>query len=522
IVTPLYGPPEIDSYFIPAVPIFRQSATTPVRICLDARVLNHYIEPISIRGRASGSLWFFLLSWRTCRFYQVCDLRQAFLRVHLDGDDQPFASSIICSRSVRYLRLPFGLNFSPYALHSVMMWHRSQWELEVGTHAGARAQPRPLPFNDTATFGPVSSTELGPEVPHKLDIVLYVDDYCLRGDTFEEVIGQHEYTSWRLRRHGADCTDEKVFNNATPSPAGNYRGVLGYSTDTGVDTICFRYPDPLPESLPVRITRRQAVSLINRYYDPLSVFMEGSAASRFILANINQTTADWEALCNPDDTKALYDWLSAVNDQQPVSRFVDLTENLNVFCDASQLAFCVDMRGCGPSYVRLCGRYGLFPPAQRTGHTIVQKELCSLHLALQLLAEVDLVLREHAPRPATYTVYTDSEINLHRLRQDPAKDDKLGRYERRRLRLIRAEVARLTASGTPVTVRHISGSCNPSDACTRPPSAGNVLQPTDASVIHKGVLLSSDSFVYKAPPEGLVGPHQVNLVQTDDGVFDDF
>ncbi|KAF4681479.1 hypothetical protein FOZ62_021730, partial [Perkinsus olseni] len=165
------------------------------------------------------------------------------------------------------------------------------------------------------------------------------------------------------------------------------------------------------------------------------------APSRFILADINQTTSDWDALCSADDTKALYDWLRTVNDQQPVPRFVDLLDNLNVFADASQLAFCVDVRGMGPSYTRLCGRYGLFPPAQRTGHTIVQKELCSLHLALQLLSEVDLVLQEHGPRPKTYTVYTDSEINLHRLRQDPAKDDKLGRYERRRLRLIRSEVA---------------------------------------------------------------------------------
>ncbi|EER03600.1 hypothetical protein Pmar_PMAR026277 [Perkinsus marinus ATCC 50983] len=530
---PIDGPSETASYFIPAVPVFRPSSTTPVRICLDARAINHYIEPCSIRGRASGSLWFFLVSWRTCPFYQVCDLRQAFLRVHLSAHDQPHVCSVICSKPVRYVRLPFGLSFSPHGLHSVTTWYNSSWREDVAMNGGTPAQPRPFSVIKPPTSCPQSSVAMstptcenpmpvGPIVPLKLDIVIYVDDYCIRGAVFIEVVCQHEYTTWRLRRHGADCTDEKSFNNASPSPAGNYKGVLGYSTDIGMDTVCFRYPDPLPKSTPARVTRRQAVSLINRYYDPLSLFMEGSAPSRFILADINQTTSDWDTLCSVGDTQALYDWLRTVNEQQPVPRFVDLSDNLNVFADASQLAFCVDVRGMGPSYTRLCGRYGLFPPAQRTGHTIVQKELCALHLALQLLSEVDLVLQEHGPRPATYTVYTDSEINLHRLRQGPVKDDKLGRYERRRLRLIRAEVIKLTMSGVPVTIRHISGSCNPSDVCTRRPTTGSVLLPTDPSTIDKGVRLSPDSFAYKAPPEGLDGSHQVNAIQTEDQVFDDF
>ncbi|KAF4702533.1 hypothetical protein FOZ63_015822, partial [Perkinsus olseni] len=259
--------------------------------------INHFIEPFSIRGRASGSLWFFLVSWRTCRYYQACDLRQAFLRVHLSEDDQPFACSVICSKTVRYARLPFGLNFSPHGLHSVTMWHRSSWKEDVAMNSGKPARPRPLMFNKiptpsspspltdgslsrpsiTVTILPAKDSSAGPTVPKKLDIVIYVDDYCIRGHTFIEVICQHDYTTWRLRRHGADCTEEKSFNNASPSPVGNYKGVLGYSTDIGVDTVCFRYPDPLPDSIPTRISRRQAVSLINRYYDPLSLFMEGSA-----------------------------------------------------------------------------------------------------------------------------------------------------------------------------------------------------------------------------------------------------
>ncbi|EEQ99954.1 hypothetical protein Pmar_PMAR015906 [Perkinsus marinus ATCC 50983] len=245
--------------------------------------------------------------------------------------------------------------------------------------------------------------------------------------------------------------------------------------------------------------------------------MEGSAPSRFILADINQSAAGWDDFCNAEDTEALYEWLKTVNDQQPVPRFVDIVTNLNIFADASQLAFCVDIRGSCLPYTRLCGRYGLFPPAQRTNHTIVQKELCSLHLAVQLLAEIDVVFREHGPRPLSYTVYTDSEINLHRLRQDPARDDKLGRYERRRLRLIRSQSALLAASGVSVVIRHVGGDCNPSDVCTRRPPRGTVLRPTDPDIIHKGVLLSSDTFVFKAAPqEKCDTPLEVNLVDSID------
>ncbi|KAF4651789.1 Casein kinase I isoform delta [Perkinsus olseni] len=520
----LTGPPDPDSYHIPAVPVFKDSLTTPVRICLDARVLNSYIKPISVRGRAEGSLWFYLIGWRTCSFYQACDLSQAFLRVHLASQDQPYVSSVVCNRRIRYKRVAFGVSSSPFGLHSVMSWHKINWQKDVERNGGKLAQAHPLlsepadglppspplpqspveappsdivgsspraarGFTDeeTATILPTARVvSTNPKVPRKIDIVIYVDDYYHRGKSFPQVVEQHKYTTWRLRRHGADSSEEKAFNNASPSPAGNYRGVLGYSTDVGVDTVCFNYPDPVPSSTPTCITRRQAVSLINRYYDPLSLFMEGSAPARFILADINASTDDWDALCTPEHTAAIYEWLRTVNSQLPVPRFIDVSGVLNVFADASQLAFCIDIRGPGPTHTRLCGRYGLFPLPQRTNHTIVQKELCSLHLALQLLTEVDQVFCEHGPRPLLYSVYTDSEINLCRLRQDPKRDDKLGKYERRRLRLIREEVSKLSRSGVPVVIRHIRGDCNPSDTCTRRPTSTTTILPKEPAVIDQG------------------------------------
>ncbi|KAF4713327.1 hypothetical protein FOZ63_003299, partial [Perkinsus olseni] len=116
----------------------------------------------------------------------------------------------------------------------------------------------------------------GPTVPKELDIIVYIGDYCIRGQTFVEVICQHDYMTWRLKRSPS---------TKRPSPAGNY--------------------------------------------------------------------TDWNALCSGDNTKARYDLLQTVNDQLPVPRSVDLSDTLNVFTDASQLAFCVDEGSVYPAVPKL-------------------------------------------------------------------------------------------------------------------------------------------------------------------------
>ncbi|KAF4646989.1 hypothetical protein FOL47_005261, partial [Perkinsus chesapeaki] len=122
-----------------------------------------------------------------------------------------------------------------------------------------------------------------PPVPREIDLVVYVDDLCHRGNSPGQVRQQAEFVKFKLRRHGADISEPKVFNNFSPCPVGTLRYVLGYMVDLGMDTIAFRYGTTEKDmDVPTTITKRDAIGIINRYYDPLGLFYEGLVFARFL------------------------------------------------------------------------------------------------------------------------------------------------------------------------------------------------------------------------------------------------
>ncbi|KAF4680693.1 hypothetical protein FOZ60_013110 [Perkinsus olseni] len=251
------------THYVMALPLFGAEKPTHLcSVCLDAGEFNECVDVSAVGGNGEGSLWFLLLAWRTAPFYEM----------------------------------PFGFGHSPHGLRSSLNWPRRQWEREVKLKAGQKAAPNdvagdnqmvgsdgpllefdvPVDAEDevTATVGdpnsgddqeehdessltikapstrPAKPVPLGdpPQeeplpVPSSIDLVLYVDDLCRRGQQPATVAQQGGYVKWKLCRHGSDVSDPKVFNNFSPCPTATYRSVLGYQVEIGSDVILFRYED---------------------------------------------------------------------------------------------------------------------------------------------------------------------------------------------------------------------------------------------------------------------------------------
>ena len=136
-VVPDARPDDPNSHYIPHHPVFRKSATTPVRVVYDCSCksskdscsLNECLEP----GPAlHNSITSMLLRFRMHQFGVVSDIEKAFLMIRLHDDDKDFtrflwlkdpsdpASGFV---TMRFRVILFGSTSSPFILNATILKH---------------------------------------------------------------------------------------------------------------------------------------------------------------------------------------------------------------------------------------------------------------------------------------------------------------------------------------------------------------------------------------------------------------
>ncbi|KAF4649132.1 hypothetical protein FOZ61_001694, partial [Perkinsus olseni] len=476
--------PKQCGYYINGLPVFRpDKATHPCRVCLDARELNRYLANISSKGVGPGSLWFFLLAIRNCKFFRAADLQTAFLRVGLHDSDSFFIGCVAASMTIRFKRLPFGLSCSGFGLESVLEDLQNRWSRLLASLSSPHGSPfsrispmtsstKPKPSPVMLNTQPMCSL---PDVLIKegLDLVIYVDDLANRGEHPADVHHRSVFCYSKLDDSGLPVHEVKTFDNIHPAPSldpANVKGLLGYRYDPGSDSLSLSIKLEATYS-PQSCTRRLLVGAVNSFYDPLNLFMEFAAVGRGLARLASQPTdakiPPWDVPLDPTLIERLNKWISHIPRDLWVPRFAGLHQGVYAFTDASYDGFCCDIRAAESPFTRLCGRFGLFSLDCVHKHSIVQKELSGLYCTIILLDRLLDVATVHGPLPPTCDVFTDSLIAIHRLRSI-ANDSKLGIFERRRLRRVRDFVDRAQKLGIDTHVRHVAGVHNPADPSTRP------------------------------------------------------
>ncbi|EER04315.1 gag/pol/env polyprotein, putative [Perkinsus marinus ATCC 50983] len=501
--------PEQCGYYINGLPVFRpDKATHRCRVCLDARELNRYIANISTKGVGPGSLWFFLIAVRNCGFFRAADLQTAFLRVGIQDSDSFFIGCVAASVTIRFRRLPFGLSCSGFGLESVLQDLQLRWSRQLAarhspsnglypTTDGSLVKPGTRPLDTPPEAVPLCSV---PKVlvDKGLDLVIYVDDLVNRGECPADVHNRSLFCYSKLDDAGMPVHEVKTFDNMHPAPSHdptNIKGLLGYRYDPGSDSLSLTVKLE-PTYSPETCTRRLLVGAVNSFYDPLNLFMEFAAVGRGLARLASQPTntksPSWDAPLDNILVKNLNQWISYIPREFWIPRFAGLHDGLYAFSDASYDGFCCDIRMGKFPFTRIGGRFGLFSLECVHKHSIVQKELSGLYCTITLLERLLDVATAHGPLPPSCDIFTDSLIAVHRLRST-ANDNKLGIFERRRLRRVREFVTRAQKLGIVTHVRHIAGAYNPSDPCTRPFREPVELTPLPPDQISIGVSSSLTS-----------------------------
>ncbi|KAF4679699.1 Casein kinase I isoform delta [Perkinsus olseni] len=385
-------------------------ATHPYRVCLDARELNRYLANISSKGVGPGSLWFFLIAIRNCKFFRAADLQTAFLMVGLHDSDSFFIGCVAASTTDKVPAPSFGLSCSGFGLDIPFLtsWqsllpHQSDDVVDQAQAISCHAQHPTDVLAARCARCPMCSSKKAWIWSSTLTISPIAVNIQLTSIT-----GPSSATV-KLDDSGLPVHEVKTFDNIHPAPSldpANVKGLLGYRYDPGSDSL----------SLSIKLE---------------ATYSPQSCTRRLLVgAPADAKIPPWDVPLDPTLIERLNKWISHIPRDLWVPRFAGLHQGVYAFTDASYDGFCCDIRAAESPFSRLCGRFGLFSLDCVHKHSIVQKELSGLYCTIILLDRLLDVATVHA---------------IHRLRSI-ANDSKLGIFERRRLRRIGIGVSSSLAS----------------------------------------------------------------------------
>ncbi|KAF4740547.1 hypothetical protein FOZ63_015815, partial [Perkinsus olseni] len=265
------------------------------------------------------------------------DLQKAFWSVHIDRSDVGWLGMCVGSRVVRWVHVPFGTNWSPWALSSVL----------------------------SKVFGQIGSVEGGEAVS------FYVDDVLLRGDTCaqvsrirEEVVPALEERGFRVhedKRMTNLGTDEAVIGRELSKDAAQHEG-LKIGGWLGYDWLCGERGDVVDVRLKQievaknsEVTESRLRSAFGKFFDPMGLFAEVSLELRWAarlaheqLKERRKTFEDGTDIVDEDTASIISSTIATCNsflqsNRNLPPRYLDVS-TLFVFVDASEACIAIDIR----------------------------------------------------------------------------------------------------------------------------------------------------------------------------------
>lgn len=304
----------------------------------------------------------------------------------------------------------------------------------------------------------------------------YMDDYLASEESAESaalllrtVTRLAANGGFQLRKWMSNSTD--VLSSVTPSdrahpdadlsalPSGR---VLGLLWDTEDDTISVQPPVKQRAST----TKRAVLSSIASTFDPLGLVAPFTLQAKLLMQDLWRKQLAWDAALDGDDLSRWRCWqeslvlLAGLKIPRCYETATDAEvtrRELHIFCDASEAAFGAagylrQVTSTGAVSCTLVMSRTRVAPLKRL--TVVRLELQGAVLGTRLARSIETALSK--PLDATY-FWTDSEVILGYISND----------SRRFQTFVGNRVAEIRDSTNPNQWRHVPGSLNPADDCSR-------------------------------------------------------
>ncbi|OTF80610.1 hypothetical protein BLA29_010237, partial [Euroglyphus maynei] len=226
-----------NGYFLPHHPVFRESASTPIRVVFNGSFGYEALNELLWKGNAQGlDVFDHLIRFRKGKFAVTADLSKAFLQIMIHPDDRKF------------------LKF---------LWRSSDNELKI-------YQMKVLPFglvSSPAILTSVTKKLLCEEKLNEISKSIYMDDVIWTADTEIEVVTMINdvkkcFNSAGFHMHKIHSNSKLLTSNAE-SDCNIQTKVLGTIWNTNDDNIS----NVIPAIQPIR-TKRDLLSTIGKFFDP--------------------------------------------------------------------------------------------------------------------------------------------------------------------------------------------------------------------------------------------------------------
>ena len=477
-VSPDESTPETTHYLPHHAVVRRDKSTTKVRVVYDASAKSANgpsLNDCLLKGPKFNQLIFDLLvRFRSYQIALTADLEKAFLMVMVEESDRnvlrflwvddPFKESPEL-KVYRFTRVVFGVSSSPFLLNATIRFHLEKY----------------LETNENLIRKLLRST--------------YVDDIIAGGRAEDEVLNLYTRAKEIFREGGFNLRkfltnakrvqeqinlqeadgppqqDEPTYSEATlgtSQPTGmEEHKVLGVPWNPESDQFIFDVSHLATLALDLEPTKRNLVSLIGKFYDPLGFLSPMIIRFKVLFQKLCLCKCDWDEAI-PEEL--LEEWNRLISDlgmTLPVSLPRSYTSELDShlksatlcgFCDASTKAYAavvyLVLRSETDCVTRFVAAKTRVAPLQ--SQTIPRLELLSAFLLSKLIVSVHNSLQHQMP-PMGMCCYTDSQVALYWVQ---GKDKEWKPFVQNRVREIRRKVH-------PGLWYHCPGITNPADLPSR-------------------------------------------------------
>ncbi|KAG1680465.1 hypothetical protein GQR58_012386 [Nymphon striatum] len=441
-------------FYMPHRPVVKKSsATTKVRPVFDASAkdcngtsLNDCLDP---GPSLLPDLVNVLLRFRRWPIALCADIEKAFLQIKLKKSDKDFHRFLLQTnneiRHLRFNRVAFGVNCSPFMLNAVIKFH-------------------------------LSLQSASPAVS-ELSENLYVDDFLTGADSKDEAIELFQNACRIMSTAGMNmcqwsCNNSEVLDAIQKIKAhkvcrfADQTKVLGLAWQRELDCFVFTNGDLMNSVTTSVPTKRTVLSLIARIFDPLGFITPLTIRGKILFQRIWQAGTGWDELLPADLQLVWTQWIKDLSQLQNIeiprvllndglSPYLITGSNLQIhaFGDASEKAYGAIVylkSGCNVSFVMSRSRVA---PIKKV--TLPRLELLAAVLASRLIDYVKSALK--LPVNITTYCWSDSQIVLAWIKSSP------NRWKT----FICNRVTEIQQHTEPSVWRYCPGEYNPADLLTR-------------------------------------------------------
>ena len=425
-------------HYLPHQAVVRQNKeTTKVRVVYDASAQStgpSLNDCLYAGPKFHQRILDILLRFRTHRIPLTGDVEKAFLMISVAEQDRDVLRFLWFNDAtqddpdmieLKFTRVVFGVSSSPFLLNATIKHHLEKF---LVTHPETVTSILQSIYVDDVVFG-AKDEESAYKLYRESKKIILEGSFNLRKfstscPSLRARINQEEGPEASTRSAGSlEETFAKSTLMGTPPEKTSEQKILGVNWDTNSDQLTFDPQELAEQAVKLEPTKRNVVSLIGRFYDPLGALSPVVIKFKILMQEICESRVEWDQPIGDSLVRKWQQLVAELKQAPPISiprcyyhGITSQVESLRLygFCDASEKAYAAMIYLVMQNGAENCVQFVVSKTrvAPIRSQTIPRLELLSALLLSRLMLTateaLSPLLKLEPPR-----YYTDSQVALY-------------------------------------------------------------------------------------------------------------